>query len=351
VPLVPAPAAAAAAPAPNPQAEARRDYELALQVGNKDALNAFVAQYPDGFYANLARIQLAKIAAEEAQVAATEKAKLAEQERARLAAQSTQTSQQLKAAEADVKAAEQARLAAEQAEQVALDQAADAERKRVAAEAAAASSASGNRAANNNVAAANAAVANAPANPPQTNVAALTPGPTPQADVNKSVQIELRRVGCLSGAADGEWNAASQRSLTLFNRNAGTRLDVKAASLDTLDAIKQKSSRVCPLVCEHGFRADGEHCSKIVCAEGSFLNDDNECQKRRAKTPTASRERNDRRADRRERLNRADRYDRDLPQRVAPEFTAPRQQARPLTGTERALGCNSNEAIMSGRCP
>jgi uncharacterized caspase-like protein len=351
VPLVPAPVAAAAAPAPNPQAEARRDYELALQVGNKDALNAFVAQYPDGFYANLARIQLAKIVAEEAQVAATEKAKLAEQERARLAAQSTQASQQLKAAEADVKAAEQARLAAEQAKQVALDQAADAERKRVAAEAAAASSASGKRAANNNVAAANGAVANAPANPPQTNVAALTPGPTPQADVNKSVQIELRRVGCLSGAADGEWNAASQRSLTLFNRNAGTRLDVKAASLDTLDAIKQKSSRVCPLVCEHGFRADGEHCSKIVCAEGSFLNDDNECQKRRAKTPTASRERNDRREDRRERLNRADRYDRDLPQRVAPEFTAPRQQARPLTGTERALGCNSNEAIMSGRCP
>jgi uncharacterized caspase-like protein len=351
VPLVPAPVAAPAAPTPNPQAEARRDYELALQVGNKDALNAFVAQYPDGFYANLARIQLAKIAAEEAQVAATEKAKLAEQERARLAAQSTQTSQQLKAAEADVKAAEQARLAAEQAKQVALDQAADAERKRVAAEAAAASSASGNRAANNNIATVNGAVANAPANPPQTNVAALTPGPTPQADVNKSVQIELRRVGCLSGAADGEWNAASQRSLTLFNRNAGTRLDVKTASLDTLDAIKQKSSRVCPLVCEHGFKADGEHCSKIVCAEGSFLNDDNECQKRRARTPTAARERNDRREERRERLNRADRYDRDVPQRVAPEFTAPRQQARPLTGTERALGCNSNEAIMSGRCP
>jgi hypothetical protein len=300
-------------------------------------LNAFVAQYPDGFYTNLARIQLAKIAADEVQVAATEKVKLAEQERARLAAESTQTSQQLKAAEADVKAAEQARLAAEQAKQVALDQAADAERKRVAAEMAAASTASGNRAANNNIATA--------------NVAALTPGPTPQAEVNKSVQIELRRVGCLSGAADGEWNAASQRSLTLFNRNAGTRLDVKTVSLDTLDAIKQKSSRVCPLACEHGFKADGERCSRIVCGEGSFLNDDNECEKRRGKAATASRERNDRRGDRRERLSRADRYNRDLPQRIAPEFTAPRQQARPLTGTERALGCNSNEAIMSGKCP
>ena len=62
VPLVPAPAKAApTAPASSPQAEARRDYELALQIGNKDALNAFLAQYPDGFYASLAKIQLDQI--------------------------------------------------------------------------------------------------------------------------------------------------------------------------------------------------------------------------------------------------------------------------------------------------
>jgi len=33
-----------------------------------------------------------------------------------------------------------------------------------------------------------------------------------------------------------------------------------------------------PLVCEHGFKADGDHCTKIVCAEGSFVNADNECE-------------------------------------------------------------------------
>src|SRR5712672_2143138 len=134
VPLVPAAKAAPSTPAPNPQAEARRDYELALQIGNKDALNAFVAQYPDGFYANLAKIQIAKIAAEETRVAATEKARLAEQERARLAAEGTQRTQQLKAAEADARAAEQARIAAEKAKQVAQEQAAAAEQKRAAAE-------------------------------------------------------------------------------------------------------------------------------------------------------------------------------------------------------------------------
>src|SRR6266581_5910177 len=90
VPLVPGKSAAPSTSAPSPQAEARRDYELALQVGNKDALNAFLAQYSDGFYANLARIQLAKLAAEQTRIAATEKARLAEQERARLAADGAQ---------------------------------------------------------------------------------------------------------------------------------------------------------------------------------------------------------------------------------------------------------------------
>ena len=138
VPLVPAPVAAApAAPAPSAQAEARRDYELALQIGNKSALNAFLAQYPDGFYASLAKLQLDKIAAEETRVAATEKARLTEQERARLAAEGAQKSQQAKA-EAEAKAAEQARIAAEKAKQVAQDQAAAAEQKRAAAESAAA---------------------------------------------------------------------------------------------------------------------------------------------------------------------------------------------------------------------
>jgi Caspase domain len=347
VPLVPAPAvvAAPAAPAINPQTEMRKDYELALQVGNKDAFGAFLAQYPDGYYANLARIQLAKIQAEDARIAATEKARLAEQERARLVAEGTQKAQALRAAEAEAKAAEQARIVAEQAKQAAQEQATEAERKRRTTEAAAAPAT---------------ASPPAPAPPSQTSVAALTPGPAPQADLNKSVQLELRRVGCLSGSADGEWNASSQRALTLFNRNAGAGLDARTASLETLDAIKRKPSRVCPLVCEHGFKAEGERCSKIVCGDGSFLNDDSECEKHRAKPSTASRERqqnrddrgDERRAERRERFNRAERYDRAMPG-YEPGYSAPsyRQPSRPLTGSERAVGCNSNQAIMSGVCP
>jgi uncharacterized caspase-like protein len=361
VPLVPArsvPAPSASGPsmaASNPQAEARRDYELALQVGNKAAMNVFLAQHPDGFYASLAKLQLEKIAAEEAHAAAIEKARLAEQERARLAAEGAQKSQQAKA-DADAKAAEQARIAAEQAKQMAQQQAAEAERKRT------------DKAPDNAAAAAAAApAADKPPGDKGVNLAALTAGPA-QPDITRSVQTELRRVGCLTGAADGEWNTASQRSLALFNRYAGMKLDVKVASTDALDAIKLKPSRVCPLVCEHGFKADGDRCSKIACAEGTYLNDDNECVKQRGK---ATAKRDDDRSSRRSRQGRQDNavrtvtprggagygYDAGvgaLPPRLgrsqAP-ISGPAAAGRPLTGDERERGCNTNEAIMSGRCP
>jgi hypothetical protein len=273
VALVPA-RAAPSQPVANPQSDARRDYELAQQIGNKAAYNAYLTQYPDGFYASLARLQLEKLAAEEARVAATEKAQAAEAERARLAAAGAQQQAQAKA-EADARAAEQQRLVAERAKQAAQDQADQAERKQAGMTAQPAPVAVDQ--------------STAPAAPTrQTNVASLDAEPA-RADLTKSVQAELRRVGCLAAAADGDWNAASQRSLSLFNRYAGTKFDVKIASTDVLDAVKLKPSRVCPLVCDHGFRADGDHCSKIVCADGAVLNDDNECEKRRAR-PVAKRD-------------------------------------------------------------
>jgi len=339
VPLVPAPrsapAAAAPAPVPSAQAEARRDYELALQIGNKSALNAFLVQYPDGFYASLAKLQLDKIVAEETRVTATEKARQAEQERARLAAEGAQKSQQAKA-EAEAKAAEQARIAAEKAKQWAQDQAAAAEQKRVATESTAAEK----------------VAAPAPADADKdkaVNVAALAAGP-PQADVNKSVQAELRRVGCLTGSADGNWNNASQRSLTQFNRYAGTRLDTKVASVDALDTLKLKSSRVCPLVCEHGFQADGDRCVKITCAEGSFLNDNNECEKRRAKKPVATRERPEPRRFPEAREGRQPRQV-IVTRSQNPNAPGMSSSGRPLTGLERQQGCTGYQAIMSGVCP
>jgi Caspase domain len=342
VPLVPAPAVAApAAGLPNPQADQRRDYELALQVGNKSAFSAFLAQHPDGFYASLAKLQLEKLVAEDTHAMATAKAKEAEEQRARLAAAGAQKDTQAKA-DADARAAEQAQLVAEKAKQVAQDQAAEAERKRAEAAAAPAPAAPA-----------------APAAPER--IAALNPTAPAPADVTKSVQSELRRVGCLSGDANGEWNTTSQRSLSAFNRNAGTKLDVKTVNADTLDTIKQKPSRVCPLVCEHGTKADGDQCVKIVCTEGTVLNDDNECEKRRDKKPVATREKPERKPtsqgrqapEARPAANsyQADSYQANARRSPTPGGPGMGSHGQALTGREREEGCNGYGSIMSGRCP
>ena len=256
-------------------------------------------------------------AAEDAHAAALEKVKQVEQEQARLAAAGAQEDAQAKA-EADARVAEQARVAAEKAKQ--------------ATQGAAAASVV--------VTAPTANAAPVPQKP--VDVASLNAGPS-QADLTKSVQTELRRVGCLAAPADGDWNAASQRSLSLFNKNAGTRLDVKTVTVDTLDAIKQKASRVCPLVCEHGYKVDGNQCAKIVCAEGTFLNDDNKCEKRREKKPVATRDSPEARQVREARQA--------IVRRSQTSGAGMSSTGQPLTGLEREQGCNSYQAIMSGKCP
>jgi uncharacterized caspase-like protein len=303
VPLVAA-KPVATGPQANPQSELRRDYELALQLGTRDGWEAFLAQYPDGFYANLAKGQLNKIAAEETRASAEQKAKAAEQEKARLVADRAQKAEQDKAAAA-AKAAEDARIAAEKQKQIEQARADAAEHQRKLAEAAAAKALAEKQAAEKakaELAAKQAAEKAEQAAKPAADrqlpevenqkVAALSPGPASTlsaADLAKSVQSELRRVGCLASAAENEWNSTAQRSLTLFNKYAGTQFDVKFASVDALEALKAKPGRVCPLVCNFGFTADGDQCVKITCRAGYHVGEDNECEKIQEKKPVATR--------------------------------------------------------------
>lgn len=266
-PLVPA-----ISPAPSqadPQAAVRRDYELAMQLGTREGWQAFLSQYSDGFYANLAKGQLNKIAAEEARAAALEKARLAEQERARLSEQGGRESESAKAAA----------RAAEEAKRIAEEKAVAAEAPRVAA----------NEKANPEKDSAVSALEQAEAlakDPPiekagKQQLAAL-PSPSQQPvplGLRVALQDELRRVGCHTGSVDGEWNAASERALQLFNIHAGTRFDTSSASVDALRTIKGKGGRICPLACDFGYRAEGSGCRKIVCRAGYQLNDLGECKR------------------------------------------------------------------------
>ncbi|WP_439409556.1 caspase family protein [Bradyrhizobium sp. DASA03076] len=294
----------AAGPQANPDSEIRRDYELALQIGTRDVWSSFINRYPSGFYTDLAKGQLSKIVAEETRAAAAEKARQAEDEKSRLAAERAKKAEQDKAA-ATAKAAEDARLAAEKAKQIEEAKAAAAEQRRKDAEAAVAKALADKQAAEKALAdkiasekaaaelAARQAAEKAQRDGEQ-KVAAVAPTQSPSSlspqETAKLIQSELRRVGCLAAAADGDWNASSQRSLTLFNKYAGTKFDAKLASFEALDAIKAKPGRVCPLVCDHGFKADGDACVKIACRAGYRVNNDNECEKVPDKKPVATRD-------------------------------------------------------------
>ncbi|HVV40464.1 MAG TPA: caspase family protein [Nitrobacter sp.] len=306
VPLVPAkvaPPASAPAPVADARADIRRDYELALQLGTRAAWNTFLNSYPTGFYADLAKGQLDKISAEEARQAATEKARIAAEEKARLVAEGAKQTDLAKAA-AKAKAADDALIAAEKIKQIEQAKVDAAERVRAAAERAAdtapVATAAASNAQDRSPAQGSGAASPAAPSPAQQQTASLSPAaPAPEAkpapsatEIAKSVQIELRRVGCYSGSADGDWGEESRASLEKFNRYAHQKLDIKLAGLDALGVIKGKTARVCPLICRHGYRAEGDTCAKITCGAGKVLNDDDECVSRKErKLPTASRER------------------------------------------------------------
>jgi len=317
VALVPAPALAAPAAPADPNASIRRDYELAAQVGTKEGWDSFIAAYPDGFYAKLAIAQRNKLMAEEQARLAAESAKAAERVRAdavaKAAEQARIETEKKKAVEAAAraKADEDAAAAAKaaQAQRLADEaRAAEAEKARQAAQAMAANEEAKLAEAKARLEAlqqakaaedarlAEAARAASAESKPIGQVAALTPPAQPDqsaavaSDVPRLLQTELRRVGCNTGAVDGNWNEAAQNSLALFNKHAGTTLDTKLASLDALDVVKARKARVCPLVCDRGYKADGDNCVKIVCKPGYQAGDANTCEKIGGSRPVAKRE-------------------------------------------------------------
>ncbi|MEH2566595.1 caspase family protein [Bradyrhizobium sp. AZCC 2289] len=213
----------APAAAGNANTDVRRDYELAERVGTREAWDSFVAAHPSGFYTDLAKAQRNKLAAEAERSTATESAKRPEE---------TSTAP---------------------AEPPKEDQPAAAK----------------------------------PANPV---VASRSPSevkpeqPVAQ-DIPRLLQAELKRVGCKTGDIDGEWNGSARRALSAFNDSAGTKFDVKLASIDALDAVRARIGRVCPLDCERGYRASGDRCVKITCDEGFVPGANGSCQKRPERAP------------------------------------------------------------------
>jgi uncharacterized caspase-like protein len=295
----------------DPEAEARIDYELAAQVGTKEAWDSFLASHGTGLYANLARAQNNKLAAaQQTRAKADDARREAEEQAAQKAAElrrqlEEQSTRQT--AEAKQKLSEQAKKELEEARRQVAEQAkkeldearhqvelaqqqADAARRQVeeAKRQAIADAQLQVEQARRDARQDAAKLASlTPSQPAPQNPSPVSSPPMDQADIARLLQAHLKRVGCNPGTADGNWDDGSKKALGLFNKNAQTSFDIKLASLDALDAVRSKPDRVCPLICAKGQRAEGDRCIQISCGSGFFLNSSGACEKRPEPAPRA----------------------------------------------------------------
>ena len=94
-----------------------------------------------------------------------------------------------------------------------------------------------------------------------------------QRELVRSLQLELRRVGCFEGAINGEFGDTTRAALRRFTELAALGPPSGDLSLDVLRAVRGIDKRICPLVCPLGESADGERCVRIVCPAGYVLKD------------------------------------------------------------------------------
>jgi hypothetical protein len=246
-PAKPEPVAKPAAPAPvDMMAAMQRDYEFAERIGTTEVWELFLTRYPNGFYADLARAHVAKLAVAAAPprpdpAPATPPVVMA----AKPGAQNAETTISIKPAP----------VAQAEPDLVVI---------------------SPNPAPVSSVPSdaiiANPAPVTLGTRPSEQKQAALTV-PSVEADTPadgkrkstvteaiRNLQLELKRVGCDPGGDLGLWGDSTRRALEKFNQNAGTQLLVTVASIEALETVKARTDRVCPLTCRAGYRADGDRC-------------------------------------------------------------------------------------------
>ena len=94
---------------------------------------------------------------------------------------------------------------------------------------------------------------------------AVTVAPDP-AEMARLLQFELQRVGCFTGAVNGEFNAPTRTALKNFAKLASVSVPDEL-TIDTLKTLRGIDKRVCPPACKAGERAEGDRCVAIAKPE------------------------------------------------------------------------------------
>jgi uncharacterized caspase-like protein len=262
-----------AAPAPVEDGSSNYDKQMEIAFWNAikdskspDLLQAYLNRFPNGTFAELARVLMQQAEKEsfaqkevtrrDGELRRAEEVKLAaerQQHEAERKATESKLAADLKKAHEEAKKTREALAAAEREREVALKAAETARRQQE----------DGRKSA-------------------ETLVASLPTPVVEQADeaaLIRSVQKELRRVGCDPGKDDGKWGSGVRGAIDRFNRHAKAALPNSGPSQDGLAAIIGKKARVCPLECADGRQAIGDHCVAVVAPKTPPVRENNSAPK------------------------------------------------------------------------
>lgn len=79
------------------------------------------------------------------------------------------------------------------------------------------------------------------------------PAPTAESpDLTRSLQTELKRVGCFEGAVDGNWDDRTRTALAEFVRLSKLELPMDTVTERTVSVVQGRRDRICPLACGAG---------------------------------------------------------------------------------------------------
>lgn len=235
---------------------------------SSDLLQAYLNRFPKGTFAELARVLMQQ--AEKESTAQKEVARrdddLRRAEDAKLAAERQQREADRKAAES--KLAADLKKAQEEANRT-REALAAAEKEREAALKAAETARKQQEDARKSAKIVVASLPSATAASEQADEPALI----------RSIQKELRRVGCDPGKEDGMWGSDVRSAIDKFNRYAKAALPNSGPSQDGLAAIIGKKARVCPLECGEGRQAAGERCVAVAAPKAPIVRDNSSAPK------------------------------------------------------------------------
>ena len=117
---------------------------------------------------------------------------------------------------------------------------------------------------------------------------AVSAGEETVEDLERKLQVELKRVGCYATTIDGLWGKGSRDALAAFATYADVTLTDPEPTARFLNLVIAHQDRVCPLVCGPRFTLQEGSCVQKTCAAGLILSAAGDCKKAAKAAPKAA---------------------------------------------------------------